>query len=82
MPISALVATLADDPAAASHALAALERDPRITIGRRLGLRLPLVSDTASAEEGEALFEHIRTTDGIRFLDVVMVDFSADEGAR
>jgi hypothetical protein len=83
MAIAALV--LHVDPAAATRLHAQLAGEPALTVGEPqfapAGVLLPVVAESADAGSGEALFEALRARDGVRFVDVVMVDFS-DEGAR
>lgn len=73
MTISGLVVTLSPSPLRDS--LEALGRDPRLTLGELQGNRLPVVAETATPEEGEALVEGLLTTPGVLFVDVVRVDF-------
>lgn len=77
MTISALVVTV--DPATAEVTLAALSRDPRLTLGAPVGSRVPVVVETASCRDGRALVEDLQQTPGITFVDVVLVDFSDEE---
>jgi hypothetical protein len=79
MTISALVITLDDDEGARTMALAHLEGDARITVGEMYGVRLPVVLETESLLEGEALATALMDTPGIAFVDVVSVDFSSEE---
>ncbi len=79
MPISSLVLTLEDSPELRAHALSALAGDARLTLGTALVSRwLPVVAETDSLAEGEALCESLRELPGVCFLDVVMVDFSEE----
>ncbi|OJT23586.1 hypothetical protein BO221_16425 [Archangium sp. Cb G35] len=80
MPISSLVLTLDDSPELRASALREVARDPRITLGPPLEERwLPVVTETGSLPEGEALAESLRDVPGVSFVDVVMVDFSEEE---
>ncbi|NMO14898.1 hypothetical protein HPC49_05980 [Pyxidicoccus fallax] len=80
MTFSSLVLTLEDSAEQRAGVLARLERDARITLGMPFEERwLPVVVETETAEEGESVAEFIRDLPGVRFLDVVMVDFSAGE---
>jgi hypothetical protein len=80
MPISSLVLTLDASPALRAQVLAEVARDPRIMVGTPLEERwLPVVTDTASLSEGEALAEALMELPGVSFLDVVRVDFSEEE---
>jgi hypothetical protein len=80
MPISSLVLTLDASPESRALALAAVAKDSRITVGTPLEeVWLPVVTETATLSEGEALFESLRELPGVSFVDVVMVDFSEGE---
>ncbi|MBZ4419416.1 hypothetical protein [Myxococcus sp. RHSTA-1-4] len=80
MTFSSLVLTLEDSAEQRAGVLALLERDARITLGTPLEERwLPVVTETATPEEGESLADFLRELPGVRFLDVVMVDFSGGE---
>ncbi|PTL77371.1 hypothetical protein [Vitiosangium sp. GDMCC 1.1324] len=80
MPISSLVLTLDASPDRRALALAGVARDPRITVGAPVEERwLPVVTETDSLPEGEALAESLRELPGVSFVDVVMVDFSEEE---
>jgi hypothetical protein len=80
MTFSSLVLTLEDSAEQRASVLARLEQDARITLGMPFEERwLPVVVETATAEEGESLAESLRDLPGVRFLDVVMVDFSLGE---
>jgi hypothetical protein len=80
MPISSLVLTLDASPELRARALAEVARDPRVTVGPPLEERwLPVVTETRSLPEGEALAESLRELPGVSFVDVVMVDFSERE---
>jgi hypothetical protein len=80
MPISSLVLTLDASPELRASALREVARDPRVTLGPALEERwLPVVTDTRSLSEGEALAESLRDLPGVSFVDVVMVDFSEEE---
>lgn len=80
MPISSLVLTLEDAAERRALALTELARDARITVGTALEERwLPVVTETESLSEGEALAESLRELPGVTFVDVVMVDFSEAE---
>jgi hypothetical protein len=79
MPISSLVLTLEASPELRAHALSALAREPRLTLGTPLEERwLPVVAETDSLFEGEELCESLRELPGVSFLDVVMIDFSEE----
>jgi len=78
MTVSGLVVTLEEEPNACAHALAALAADERVLCGEAHGLRLPLITETTTLAEAEALFEALACTRGVAFVDVVSVAF--DDG--
>lgn len=79
MAISGLVITLEAEGELRREALAALGDDARLTLGELTGSHLPVVADTRSPAEGRALVEELFRRPGIRFVDVVCVDFSDEE---
>ncbi len=80
MPIGGLVLTLDPDPALRESILAALTADPRLTLGQPLGVRLPMVAETLTLDDGDALVRELSAAPGVLFVDVVSVDFSDREG--
>ncbi|WP_164002862.1 hypothetical protein [Pyxidicoccus caerfyrddinensis] len=80
MTFSSLVLTLEDSAEQRAGVLGRLERDARITVGTPFEERwLPVVVETQTPEEGESVADFLRDLPGVRFLDVVMVDFSGGE---
>jgi hypothetical protein len=79
MPLASLVVTLDDRTPLRQSALGRLVADPCVELGEPRGAYLPIVVDTATAEEGEALVESLLTTPGVLGVDVVGIDFSIDE---
>ena len=80
MPISSLVLTLDAAPDVRALVLSELARDARVTVGTPLEEKwVPVVTETASLSEGEALTEALKELPGVSFVDVVMVDFSDEE---
>lgn len=59
--------------------LAALGTDPRLELGDPVANRVPVVAETEDCAAGRALFEQLRDTPGVAFVDVVMVDFSEEQ---
>lgn len=80
MAISGLVITLDEDPELQRATLDVLRADARLTLGAPAGNRLPLVAETESATAGTELVESLFAQRGVRFVDVVSVDFSDEEG--
>ena len=80
MTFSSLVLTLEDSAEQRAQLLARLEQDARITVGTPFEERwLPVVTETETVEEGESLAYLLRDLPGVRFLDVVQVDFFGGE---
>lgn len=73
MPISSLVLTLANP---GERLLADLASDPRLTLGETQGAYLPVVLETSTLGESKAAVEELMTREGVRFVDIVTVDFS------
>ncbi|MCO5167415.1 MAG: hypothetical protein M9894_13795 [Planctomycetes bacterium] len=72
--MSALVLTLADDPAAADDALGAIAADARFTLGPREGpRRVALVMDTPDRDADQAAHDWLLARPGVAFVDVVLV---------
>jgi nitrate reductase NapAB chaperone NapD len=76
MPISALVLTV--DPEAPGDLLAALAADPRLTVGEAVGVRIPVVAETATARGGAELVEELLRTDGVLHVVVVCVELTEE----
>lgn len=76
MPVAALVLTLDPDAALAARARALLATDPRLTLGDAVDGRLPVVVESATLGDGASLTRELEAQPGVRFVDVVMVDFS------
>ena len=77
MPVSGLVAVLAEDAEAAEAARVALRRDGRLIVGAApTPGRLPLVLETADHAEHDAAIREIERIPGVRLLEVVYVDFA------
>lgn len=75
MIVSALVLTLDVDAARRDAALASLAADARLTLGAPIAARLPVVAETASIGDGEALVRELADVDGVVKVDVVSIDF-------
>lgn len=78
MVTSALVVTLEDDAQAACAAVDALAADGRLTLGERIGVRLPVVAETKGLGAAEALAEELLALEGVFAVDVVLVDFDPE----
>ena len=82
MSVSGLVVTLEDDEARAAEAHARIERDPRLTVGERVGRRVPVVAQTESPEEDRTLWDALRAMAGIAHVDVTFVAFDEPRPSR
>lgn len=81
MPISSLVVTLDSDPNLRQRAVAALAAMSRVTLGEPYSSRLPVVVETATLAEGRQFVEQQLThLEGVRFVDVVRIDFEDLDG--
>lgn len=76
MPVSALVVTLDAGERERRGALYVLSRDPRVSVGEAVGERVPVVTETPTLEESEDVTEQLLQIPGVRFVDVVSIDFS------
>lgn len=76
MPIVSAVLTLAPDLVTRAALLAALDTDPRITLGPLHADRLPVVLETSSREEDRALWERVADSPGVRNIELAFADFS------
>jgi len=79
MPIASVVVTLDPREGLRQQALARMVGDQRIDLGEAIGPHLPAVIDTESATEGAELVEALLATPGVLGVDVVRIDFDADE---
>jgi hypothetical protein len=77
MTISALVVTL--NPPCAEEALAALARDPRLTLGEPVDARVPIVAETPTLRAGKELCRELELVPGVAFVSVVRIDFLEEE---
>jgi nitrate reductase NapAB chaperone NapD len=77
MPVCGLVVTLAEHEWLRAGVLEVLTRDARVTVGtlQRHG-RLPIVTDTDTLAEQEALWDEIARTPGVLAIDLAYEDFS------
>lgn len=76
MPISGLVLTLTQDSRLAHSLTQELHRDPRVTVGDRVGEQLPIVVETGSIDEDRTAFEELTRTPGVLFVELAYHDFS------
>lgn len=76
MPVSGLVLTLAGEPAARDRAVATLGGDPRLTVGIACAGHLPVVAETSSEAETDALVADLAARQGVLLVRVAFHDFS------
>ncbi|MFB6263886.1 MAG: hypothetical protein ABEL76_09730 [Bradymonadaceae bacterium] len=82
MPVTAAVLNLSDDPVERRVALDALDEDPRVEVGARKELYLPVVVTTDRIDEGiELVDEELPAREGIEFVRIVRVDFDDADAA-
>lgn len=72
MPTSGLVIT-ANRPQDIPGILAALESHDSVSLGTPVGVRLPLVTETASKAEDKALWDWLWSLSGVAMLDVAFI---------
>lgn len=77
MPVSAIVLTL--DTTECPELLSSLGQDPRVLLGQSNGLHVPLVLDTETIAESEAVVDWLNDQSGVVAAELVAVDFSADD---
>ena len=71
MPIIGAVLTLGE-----GADLEALGADPRVTVGPRMGAKLPVVLDTVGRREDIELCDSLLALRGVLHIDVATADFS------
>jgi hypothetical protein len=76
MIVSALVLTLGEPGPDRDDLLGRLAADARLELGAVVGHRLPLVAEVPDAVAGETLVDELGKLPSVRFVDVVLVDFS------
>ena len=78
MIFSGLVATFAADSRLARSAQQAIRQHPALELGLPTDHRLPLVLETATSSESDALIEWLTALPGIEQVDVVFVQWDDD----
>lgn len=81
MPVVGAVFHLHEQPTLREAALAILGGDPRITLGELHGDNLPLVLETASAEEDRAVWRSLGAIEGVDQIVVTFADLSDCNGS-
>jgi hypothetical protein len=71
MSVSGIAITLGEAPEAQDAALAALARDPSLTLGPRAGTRLAAVLETPSAAADRAAFARLEALPGVVHVGLV-----------
>lgn len=77
MAISGLVVTLKPDADEAARALAIMASDRRLTIGDRFGHKVALVAETEGVGADRDLWDDLRGTPGVEFVDVTFIALDA-----
>lgn len=78
MIVSSLVVTLSPDVDDRLHARAVLDGDGRLTLGDPIDDRVPVVAETDTAQDGEALCDALAASRGVVRVDVVAIDYSLE----
>jgi hypothetical protein len=78
MPVSGLVFNLSNDDEGEA-AFAALKSRPELTFGKGAGKLVPAALETSDVQTSRALHEWIASQPGVKFVDVVWVNFEEDE---
>lgn len=78
MPVSGLVLTLERDASLRSVVLDVLEADGRVTAGEPIeeSFLLPVVTETATMDEHQALWNELSALDGVLMIRLAFHDFS------
>ncbi len=76
MPVAGLVVTLDPTPALRSVAFEALSSMQGISVGENQGDHLPLVTDCASVNEQQGLWDAVARTPGVVSVALAFLDFS------
>ena len=79
MITSGLVLTLSEDAPLAQSAEAALRARPEFTLAERAQRWLPVAIEVADVRASRDLHDWLQALPGVEFVDVVQVNFEADE---
>jgi nitrate reductase NapAB chaperone NapD len=79
MTISGLLITLTDDPETSDAVITALQDDPRIDVGERLGPYLPVVADTTGKQESQRLWDELRELAGVINVNLAFAHLDDEE---
>lgn len=79
MPISGLILTLNDDAELAAQAVASLGTRPEFLPGERNARWLPVAMEARDDAASRDLHDWLNALPGVDFVDVVYVNFDADE---
>ncbi len=82
MPVSGLVVSLCFNPQSQVKAIELMGEEPRITLGKVVGNRLPIVVDTTSDEDDRELWDWLNSLPGVDRIEVAFVGFEQDDGAE
>ena len=75
MPVAGLALTLSESTPLVADAIAALEANSSVTVGKRIGRWLSVVLDTPDVKESRDLHEWVEAIEGVDYIDVVYVGF-------
>jgi hypothetical protein len=78
MPVSGLVFNLSND-AAGDEAFVALQARSELTLGMRAGKLVPAALETPDVRSSRAMHDWIASQPGVKFVDVVWVNFEENE---
>lgn len=81
MPISGVLVTLVEDAESRAAAIAAIEGQGAFTPGPASGRWLPVAMEASGDRECRAWHDWLMSLPGVAFVDVVAVNFEADEPA-
>lgn len=76
MPVIGAVVTLSPEPGLRAQALAALAREPALTMGDLQAGRMPIVLETSSTREDRDRFDALHRLPGVMAAEPVFADFS------
>ena len=71
--------TLSAEPGSYQRALSEMKADARLMLGEAVQSRIPVVIDSPSLEQSEALVRSLAETEGVVHVGVVAIDFSEDQ---
>lgn len=82
MPVVGAVLVLSEDAQATEKSIETLSRDARVTMGERVGDRLPVAVVTDSLDEDRRLWKALQGLPGIVHADVVWAAMDEEQETR